>query len=186
MTWLLALLPAPWLAALKLVPWRLIGFIAAAIVATWLWVTVMHWRDDSHALPKVKAEVTQLRAEKAAQKVAYDAAVKEAARITAANEKVAREVENGLREKISAGDAAGRSLSQRLRDYQASLSRCRALPAAAGDAGQPAGTSGVPGRDEEVERLSDGAWAACSRDSVRLDAIEAWRAGLASATPATP
>ena len=66
MTWLLSLLPAPWLAALKAVPWRLVGFIAASIVAAWLWILVGHWHEDSLTLPRVVAQA-KADASKAAQ-----------------------------------------------------------------------------------------------------------------------
>lgn len=42
---LLALIPAPWLAALKAVPWRLVGYVlAAAAVAILVW-RILVWHD---------------------------------------------------------------------------------------------------------------------------------------------
>jgi len=112
--------------------------------------------------------------QQAAQAAAVEAQARAVAAQIEADREAARKVEDGLREKISAADAAGRSLSQRLRDYQAR--RCGStVPAATGDASQPAGTIGGAARDEEVERLSDSTWAACAKDGVRLDKIEEWR-----------
>jgi len=112
--------------------------------------------------------------QQAAQAKAVEAQARAVAAQIEADREAARKVEDGLREKISAADAAGRSLSQRLRDYQAR--RCGGtVPAATGDASQPAGTIGGAARDEEVERLSDSTWAACAKDGVRLDKIEEWR-----------
>ena len=112
--------------------------------------------------------------QQAAQAKAVEAQARAVAAQIEADREAARKVEDGLREKISAADAAGRSLSQRLRDYQAR--RCGStVPAATGDASQPAGTIGGAARDEEAERLSDSTWAACANDGVRLDKIEEWR-----------
>jgi hypothetical protein len=158
------------------------GRLLAIAGAGLLCVSLLLWFGHSRYVEGEAAGRAQVQklwdADRVAAEAAYAAAVKATNAKVEADRKVAREVEDGLREKIAAGDVAGRSLSQRLRDYQASLSRCRTLPAAPGNAGQPAGTSGVPDRDEEVERLSDSAWAACAKDAVRLDAIEQWRAGI--------
>ena len=78
MTWLLSLLPAPWLAALKAVPWRLVGFCIAGLLAAWLWIVVSHWHEDSLTLPKVRAQaardVADARAAVETMKVQYKAA----------------------------------------------------------------------------------------------------------------
>lgn len=54
-TWLLALIPAPWLAVLKGLPWRLIGYALLAAAAVWGVLTVNGWRLDSHALKVTQA-----------------------------------------------------------------------------------------------------------------------------------
>lgn len=110
-----------------------------------------------------------------AQRKAYDSAVAETAKRIEADRQAAMEVERGLREQLAAADAGGRSLSQRLRQYQASLARCGAVPATPADASNPAGTVGSVSGDAEFVRLSDAAWAACARDGVRLNRIDAWR-----------
>jgi hypothetical protein len=115
--------------------------------------------------------------ERKSQQEAYDAQVARTEAAIEAQRQAEKEVADA-RVQITAADAAGRSLSQRLRDYERSLRRCRTLPAPGTDSSLPAGPVGEPASDEEVERLSDDAWAACARDAVRLEKIEQWRLSL--------
>ena len=50
--------------------WKLAAFAVLALVATWLWVTVAHWREDSIRLPQVEAKAEKDLAD-AARKIEH-------------------------------------------------------------------------------------------------------------------
>jgi hypothetical protein len=54
--------------------WRIVAFAVVAALATWAWVVVGHWHEDSLALPKVKAQAKLDAAQAAAVLVSFKAA----------------------------------------------------------------------------------------------------------------
>jgi len=156
--------------------WRLVAYAVAILAVIALVGLFSHSRYAAgEAAGRAHVQALWDAATEAQRKAVVEAEAK-AAKTEADQRAAAQEVENGLREQVAAADAAGRTLSQRVRDYEASLARCRSLPGTPPGTAQPEGTGGESGRDAAFERLSDDAWAACKRDALRLDRIDQWAA----------
>lgn len=115
-------------------------------------------------------------AEALAQRTAYAEAASRAAEKQEADRKAAEVIENGLREKLAAADADGRTLARRLHDYQARAGRCT-VPTATVTPSELAGPGGITGSDGAVERATEDVFAACKRDAERLNGWDQWATG---------
>lgn len=180
MGFLLSLIPAPWLAVAKGLPWRLIGYCAAALAVLLFAWRVHAWhqgflREEAteKALEESKAEVAEYHREQAIIEQARAAAAAKAIR----DQQAAIEVENALQAKLANSDAHGRDMARRLRDAQ---TRLGALSALATTPGQPATAPGESGDGEAIERATADHFAACERDAARLSAWQSWWAEVSA------
>ncbi len=100
---------------LKGLPWRLIGYCAAALVAVGLFMLVMHWKHNSDKLPAVEAE--------------RDAEIA-CADHTACAKRYAQYQEDGVAAVIAArqaaAEAAGKARAKLAADAQAAVQRAEA------------------------------------------------------------
>lgn len=164
----------PYLAALKALPWRLIGYCAAALATVLLFHRITVWHDGykrteaaEEALDASRAQVAALQRERALIEQARANAALKAEKDALA----AMEVESELKAKLAQSDAYGRDMARRLRDAFAGRSTVPAAPAAPGE---PASAPGSPGSVGELEAAAGDAFAACKRDSDRLAAWIDW------------
>ena len=168
------------LAAIKALPWRLIGYGVAFGAFALLFWRVNVWHDafrhleaTEKALATITAEAQQCADREGVAALAYAEAARAAETTAAADRITATRIEHELTTKLADADRAGRDLARRLRDHQAR--RCRvALSAATGSAVELAGTAGEPGDGAMVERATAEHFAACSRDAERLAGWQGW------------
>lgn len=179
---LLSLLPGAWLAVLKSLPWRLIGYAVAAALVVWAVPTVNGWRLDSRALEATQKALEAVTAERdryAAREASAWQALREAAGKAAAKEAAdkatAERIEHELQTKLAAADDRGRDLARRLSiAARAACPGAQPVPGAAGAAAEPAGAAGEPGDGEAIERATAEHLAACERDAERLGGWQQW------------
>lgn len=179
---LLSLLPGAWLAVLKSLPWRLIGYAVAAALVVWAALTVNGWRLDSRALEATQkaletatADRDRYAAREASARQALREAAGKAAEKEAADKATAERIEHELQTKLAAADTRGRDLARRLSiAARAACPGGGAVPGAADPAGQPGQAAGEPGDGEAIERATAEHLAACGRDAERLAGWQAW------------
>ena len=97
-------------------------------------------------------------------------ATAETASIDAERVKLSERIEHDLQPKIAAADANARSLARRLREYASRSS----LPQAPGSTAEPTEAPGEPADGGEIERAAEDHFAACARDSERLNGWIEW------------
>lgn len=183
-TFLLSLIPGPWLVVLQRLPWRLIGYALAAALAVWGVLAINNWRQDSNRLEATeKALATrtqqwqQCTDSQTAAALAYASAVHRAEFVAAADKITAERVERELQTNLAAADAGARDLARRLRDYQAG--RCGGtVPAVAGATAKSAAPTEEPGDGEAVDAAIAAHLAACAADAVDLAGWNNWWAGV--------
>lgn len=164
----------PYLAVLKALPWRLIGYVAAALAAVLLCWRIVAWHDGykrteaaEKALEASEARVAVLQRERAL----IDQARAQAAVKAEQDKRAAAEVERELQDKLAKSDAYGRDMARRLHNAFAGRGAVSA-PAAA--PGEPASAPGEPAGDGAIEAATADALSACKRDSDRLGAWQDW------------
>ena len=97
-------------------------------------------------------------------------ATAETTRIEAERVKLSERIEHDLQPKIAAADANARSLARRLREY-AGRSPVSTTP---DSTAEPAEAPGEPADGGEIERAAEDHFAACARDSERLNGWIEW------------
>ena len=164
----------PYLAALKALPWRLIGYCAAALAAVLLFHRVSVWHDGykrteaaEEALDASRAQVAALQRERALIEQARASAALKAEKDALA----AMEVESELKAKLAQSDAYGRDMARRLRN---AFSGRGAVSAPAAAPGEPVSAPGEPAGDGAIEAATADAFGACKRDADRLGAWQEW------------
>ena len=187
-SFLLSLIPGPWLAVLKGLPWRAIGAVALVVVVALMGWRVSVWREGWQALQATqkalatsKAEVARYAAREASAWQALREAEGKAKAKEAIDRATAERIENELQTKLAAADARGRDLARRLLD--ATRKTCPglgAVPGPAGTAGQSAQAAGEPGDGEAIERATAAHLTACERDAERLAGWQAWWAEVSA------
>lgn len=157
--------------------WKQIAVVAALLgVVAWF----------SHARYAAGEAAGSTRVQKAwdaadaASLAAYAAAAASAARKQEADRKAAQEVEDAMQARLAASDANGRTLAGRLSDYQHSLARCRAAPAAAGAAPVADGSAGESSHSGAVDAAVAEHFAACGADALRLAGWQEWWKSVSS------
>lgn len=181
-TFLLSLIPGPWLAILKALPWRLIGYALAAVAVVWGVLTVNGWRLDSDrlqatetALAASKAEVARYVAREAVAQQALREAEGKAKEREAEDRATAERIENELQAQLAASTARGRDLARRLLDAgRAACPGSRAVPGAAGAAAEPAGAGRESGDAGGIGPALAAHLTACEADATRLAGWQTW------------
>jgi hypothetical protein len=171
-------------AALKALPWRLIGAVALVVAVALMGWLVSAWRAAYHSLQATekllettRTEARQCAASEAIARQVYAESQRKAAETAARDKATAERIERELTQTLAAADARGRDLARRLRDYQARACP-QPVPAAADPAGGADGPTGEPGDGDAIERATAAHLSACERDSTRLAGWQEWWAGV--------
>lgn len=184
---LLGLIPAPALAVLKGLPWRLIGYAVAAALTVWGILTVNGWRIDSNTLEATEKALETRTAERdayAGREASAWQALAEAEGKAKAKEAedraTAERIERDLQTRLAGADARGRDLARRLQVATRARACPGTVPGATDPAGEPDGAAGEPGDGEAIERATADHLSACERDATRLQAWISWWTGVSA------
>lgn len=161
------------LAALKALPWRLIGAgvaVAALIGAVGWFSHARYTAGESAGRAQVQKQWDEART---AQERAYSAQKAATEAQIAADKKAAEELQRELETRLAAADASGRDLARRLQDYRVRASRC-AVSTPTGTAPGPDDPAGESPGDEAIGRATEEVFSACKRDAERLAGFQEW------------
>lgn len=161
--------------------WVRLGLAGVAVLGVYLLITGYGRSEYKRGRVEVEAEWQN---ERLLQDTALAKANAHTASVELERERALKEIEDELKPKLVAADAAVAGLSRRLRLATTTTAACATssgLPGGSTAASvDPAGA--VPGGIAEIERDADAAWRAAAADAVNLDAcIAAYHA--VSATP---
>ena len=167
-------------AALKALPWRLIGAACLTAAVAFAGSRVSAWHEgylraeaSERSLATRTTELQQCTYSQTAAALAYAGAVRRAETVAADDAATATRIERELQTNLAAADARSRDLSRRLQDYRAR--RCRVtLSAAAGAAAEPAPPAAQSGDGDAVDRATADHLAACALDAEELAGWLSW------------